>query len=184
MPGTGEKIKKLCKNKGIQIHFKGTNTLRTLLGNPKDMDPKNSQTGIIYHYKCPQINCPSAYIGGSGRSLGERIKEHFKAPSPIHLHSTTTGHPMDPEQFSIVQKEVNNHSRTIKEAMFIPNPQQEPGEIPTPTHIGPPATSISYTAVQAIQPSSAPNPPPKTTHPYWFLTPSIGHTLMFPPLSI
>ena len=38
---------------------------------------------------------------------------------PIHLHSTTTRHPMDPEQFSIVHKEVNSHSRTIKEAMFI-----------------------------------------------------------------
>ena len=67
----------------------------------------------------PQINCPSAYIVESGRSLGERVKEHFKAPSPIHLHSTTAGHPMDPEQFNIVHKEVNSHSRTIKEAMFI-----------------------------------------------------------------
>ena len=51
--------------------------------------------------------------------MGERVKEHFKAPSPIHLHSTTTGHPMDPEQFNIVHNEVNSHSRTIKEAMFI-----------------------------------------------------------------
>ena len=91
----------------------------TLLGNPKDKDPKINQSGIIYHYKCPQINCPSAYIAESGRSLGDRVKEHFKAPSPIHLHSTTTGHPMDPEQFNIVHKEVNSHSRTIKEAMFI-----------------------------------------------------------------
>ena len=104
MPGTGEKFKKLCKSKGIQVHFKGTNTLRTLLSNPKDKDPQNSQTDIIYHYKCPQINCPSAYIGESGRSLAERVKEHLKAPSPIHLHSTTTGHHMDPEQFSIVHK--------------------------------------------------------------------------------
>ena len=102
MPTTGEKFRKLCKKKGIQIHFKGTNTLRTALGNPKDKDPKNNQTGIIYHYQCPQINCPSAYISELGRSLGERVKEHFKAPSPIHLHSTTTWHPMDPEQFNIV----------------------------------------------------------------------------------
>ena len=29
--GTGEKFKKVCKFKGIQVHFKGTNTLRTLL---------------------------------------------------------------------------------------------------------------------------------------------------------
>ena len=67
----------------------------------------------------PPKNCPSAYIGESGRSFAERVKEHFKAPSPIHLHSTTTGHPMDPEQFNIVHKEANSHSRTIKEAMFI-----------------------------------------------------------------
>ena len=118
MPRIGDKFKKVCKNKGIQVHYKGTNTLRTLLGSPKDKGPKNNQTGIIYHYKCPQINCPSAYIGDSGRSLRERVKEHFKAPSPIHLHSTTTGHPMELEQFNIVHKEVNSHSRTIKEAIF------------------------------------------------------------------
>ena len=88
MPGTGEKFRKMCKRKGIQVHFKGTNTLRTMLGSPKDKDPKNNQTGIIYCYKCPQINCPSTYIGESGRSLGERVKEHFKAPPhpPAQYH--------------------------------------------------------------------------------------------------
>ena len=119
IPSTSEKFKKLCKRKGIKVHFKGTNTLRTALGNRKDKDPKANQTGIIYHYQCPHINCPGAYIGESGRTLGDRVKEHFKAPSPIHLHSTTTGHPMDLNQFNIVHKEVNGHSRTIKEAMFI-----------------------------------------------------------------
>ena len=101
------------------MHFKGTNTLRTALGNPKDKDPKINQTGIIYHYQCPHINCPSAYIGEPCRSLGERVKEHFKAQSPIHHHSTTTGHPMDPNHFNIMHKEVNSQSRTIKEAMLI-----------------------------------------------------------------
>ena len=45
IPGTSEKFKKLCKAKGIQVHYKGTNTLRTLLGNPKDRDPKANKTG-------------------------------------------------------------------------------------------------------------------------------------------
>ena len=111
---TSEKFKRLCKNRGIQVHFRGTNTLRTALGNPKDKDPKSNQTGIIYKFQCT-----NSYIGESGRSLGERVKEHFKAPSPIHHHSTTTGHHMDPQQFNIVHKEVNSFSRTIKEAMFI-----------------------------------------------------------------
>ena len=116
---TSEKFKRLCKNRGIQDHFRGTNTLRTALGNPKDKDPKSNQTGINYKYQCPHIQCTSSYIGESGRSLGERVKEHFKAPSPIHHHSATTGHPLDPRQFNIVHKEVNSFSRTIKEAMFI-----------------------------------------------------------------
>ena len=119
IPGTSEKFKKLCKAKGIQVHYKGTNTLRTLLGNPKDKDPKTNKSGIIYHYKCPHITCPDAYIGESGRALGDQVKEHLKAPSPIHQHSTTTVHPLDPDQFNIVHKEVCSHSRTIKEAMFI-----------------------------------------------------------------
>ena len=183
MPGLGEKFMKLCKSKGIQVHYKGTNTLRTLLGNLKDKDPKNNQTGIIYHYKCPPINCPSAYIGESGRSLGERVKEHLKAPSPIHLHSTTTGHPMDPEQFSIMHKEVRNHSRTIKEAMFIcvqdPTLNRNLGKYQLQLiwdHL------LQASPTLQCKPSSLPAPPPPPKTP--LLVPTTPHplvTLLVPP---
>ena len=119
IPHTADRFKKLCKSRGIQVHFKGTNTLRTTLGNHKDKDPKTKQTGVIYKYQCPHVQCSSSYIGESGRSLGDQVKEHLKAPSPIHLHSTTTGHLLDPNQFNIMHKEVHGQSRTIKEAMFI-----------------------------------------------------------------
>ena len=183
MPNTGEKFRKLCKKKGIQAHFKGTNTLRTALGNPKDKDPKNNQTGIIHHYQCPQINCTSAYIGESGRSLGERVKDHFKAPSRIHLHSTTTGHPVDPEQFSIVhrgQQPFQDHQESYVHLHAGPKPQQEPWEVPATSHMGPPPSGITHPSVQAFRPSNythfhlTPHPPtgpPPLTHsshsPYW-----------------
>ena len=64
----------------------------------------------------PHINCPSAYIGESGRSLGEKVKEHSKAPSPIHHYSATTGYPMDPDQFNIVHKKLT----------AIPGPSRRP----------------------------------------------------------
>ena len=99
----------------LQGHQHPQDTVRQ----PKDKDPKSNKTGIIYHYKCPHINCLEEYIRESGRALGDRVKEHLKAPSPIHQHSTTTGHPLDPELFIIIHKEVNSHSRTIKESMFI-----------------------------------------------------------------
>ena len=181
MPNTGEKFRKLCKKKGIQVHFKGTNTLRTALSNPKDKDPKHNQTGIIC--QCLQINCPNAYIGESVRSLGERVKEHFKAPSPIHLHSTTTGHPMDPEQFNIVHKEVNSHSRTTKEAVFIHMQYQTPnrnlGKYQLP-HIwdhlllASPTLQCSLPAFQLHPPPNPPTGPPSSYCPYWW-----GHILLW-----
>ena len=61
--GISEKFKELCKSKGIQGFFKGTDTLRTQLLTSKDKDPKLQKRGIIYHYKCPHINCTEVYIG-------------------------------------------------------------------------------------------------------------------------
>ena len=91
----------------------------TQLVNPNNKDPKTHKSGIIYHYKCPQINCSEAYIGESGRTLGGGVKEHLKAPSPIFYHSAATGHVVDSDNSNIIHKEVHSHSRTIKEAMFI-----------------------------------------------------------------
>ena len=87
--------------------------------NPKDKDPKTHKSGIIYQYRCLHINCQEAYIGESDRVLGDRVKGHLKAPSPIFHHSSSTGHPLDPDNFNIIHKELHSHSRTIKEAMFI-----------------------------------------------------------------
>ena len=82
---------------------------------------------------------------------GGRVKEHFKVPSPIHHHSTTTEHPMDPHQFNIVHKEVNSLSRTIKKAMFIcvqDPPKQELGQVTAATHMGQSSTSLTHVPTQ------------------------------------
>ena len=117
--GIGEKFKKICNKQGIHLHFKGTNTVKQLLMVPKDKDPKLTKSGIIYRYQCPNINCTEQYIGESGRSLGDRYREHLKAPSPIHMHTSTTGHPVSPDCFTIVDRKSQGLSRNIKEAMYI-----------------------------------------------------------------
>ena len=86
---------------------------------PKDKDHKLQKSGIIYNYKCPHTNCPQQYIGESVRTLGDRVKEHLRAPSPIHQYSSTTGDPISPECFTIVHRETQGVTRYIKEAMFI-----------------------------------------------------------------
>ena len=115
----GKKFKKTCNRKGIQVYFKGTNTIRSLLMAPKDRDNKLQKNGIIYRYQSPQINHPRQYIGESGRTFGDRYKEHLKAPSPIHLHSSTTGHPVNPDHFTIIDREPQGNIKNIKEAMYI-----------------------------------------------------------------
>ena len=114
----GEKFKKTYNKQGIQIHFKGTNTIKQLLMAPKDKDSTLWKSGLIYKCKGPHVNCTEEYIGQSGRTFGDRFKEHLKAPSPIHLHTTTTGHPVSPECFSIVGR-VSRLNQEHQGAMYI-----------------------------------------------------------------
>ena len=119
IPGFEEKFKRTCNKQGFQVHFKGTNTIKQLLMAPKDKDPKLAKSGDIYKYKCPTINCTEEYIGELGRTFGDRYKEYLKGPSLIQLHTTSTGHPVSPECFSIVEREAQVMVRNIKEAMYI-----------------------------------------------------------------
>ena len=49
----------------------------------------------------------------------ERFKEHLKTLSPIHDHSTISGHNVTIDNFEIVGREGQNLLRTIKEALYI-----------------------------------------------------------------
>ena len=84
--GTAESIKHICGKYGIQVHFKGNTTIKKILMKPKDRDPKDSKSSLIYSYQCPQLDCNEEYIGETGRTTGERRKEHLKQASPsIHI---------------------------------------------------------------------------------------------------
>ena len=119
MKDLSEKFQKTCNSIGIQVHFKGTNINKSLLMASKDKDNKIQKSGVIYWFKCPHSNYHEKYIGESGRSFGERLKEHLRAPSPIYHHGHTTGHPINQECFTRVERELQGIIRTIKEAMYI-----------------------------------------------------------------
>ena len=91
--GLYESIKRICGGYGIQAHFTGGRTIKSLLVSPKDKDPMVNQSGTIYWYQCGGLACDEEYIGETSRTFGERYKEHLKAPSAIHHHSSQTGHP-------------------------------------------------------------------------------------------
>ena len=86
--GLCEIIKKICGRYGIQTHFKGGRTIKNLLVSSKDKDPMVNQSGAIYWYQCGDLTCDDEYIGETSKTFGERCKEHLKAPSAIHHHSS------------------------------------------------------------------------------------------------
>ena len=117
--GLGESIKCTCSKCGIQIHFRGNRTLKQVLVTPKDKDPKEKKSGVIYCYQCVAIDCGEEYIGETSRTLGERYKEHLREPSSIQVNSLTTGHQLSQDNFSIIGREGWDITRLIKESVFI-----------------------------------------------------------------
>ena len=117
--GLGGKFKRTCNSLGIQAHFRGTNTIQTLLMASKDRNNKLQKTWDIYRFKCPHINRQEEYIEESGRSFWDHLKEHLRAPSPIYQHNHSTGHLVSPDCFTIVNRQPQGFTRNIKGAMYI-----------------------------------------------------------------
>ena len=117
--GLSESIKNIGRKFGVQMHCKGGTTIKNLLMSPKDKDPIQKQSGVIYRYHCDRVDCDEEYIGESSRTFGERFKEHLKSPSPIYDHSYISGHSVTINNLKIVGREDLNQIRTIKEALYI-----------------------------------------------------------------
>ena len=117
--GLSESMKNICNKHGVQVHYRGSNTIKGLLMDLKDKDHITMKSGIIYRFKCHRVDCDDEYIGDSSRTFGERFKKHIKAPSPIYDHQNITGHDTTIENFIIVGREDQNLIRAIKEAIYI-----------------------------------------------------------------
>ena len=112
-------LRTLARSMGVAVYFKGNRTLKNILVSPKDKDEMANKSSIIYSYCCGEIGCDEEYVGESGRTFGERFKEHLKTPSPICHHQNISGHITSMDNFKILDREENNMARTIQEAMFI-----------------------------------------------------------------
>ena len=94
-------------------------TIKQTLMKPKDQDPKDNKSRLIYSYKCQDLTCGEKYIGKTSRVLGDRHKAHLKGPSPIHAHIQHTGHSSTADNFNIIGREERDLARSIKEAIYI-----------------------------------------------------------------
>ena len=80
--GMSESCKNICRKHGIEMYFKGGNTIKNLLVDPKDRGKILQKSGVIYRFKCDMVDCWEEYIGESGRTFAKRFREHIRAPHP------------------------------------------------------------------------------------------------------
>ena len=114
-----ESFKNVWNKVGVQVHFKGNNTIHNILVAPSNKDTITQKSGVVYRFKCTQTDCKEKYIGESGRTFEERLKEHCWAPSPIYELSNTSGNCINVDSFTTVGREMHGITRTIRKAMFI-----------------------------------------------------------------
>ena len=74
--GIRKSFKNVCDKTGVQVHFKGSNTIKNLLVVPKDKDSITNKEGVIYRYKCDNVGCTVEYIGKIGRTFEDRYMVH------------------------------------------------------------------------------------------------------------
>ena len=98
-----------------------TRTLRSVL--VKKRPAPSEVFGVVYRIMCS--DCSWSYVGETGRSLQERQKEHARAirdmdvgRSEIVKHMMETGHRVDPQTASVIDRESDWRRRVVKEAYW------------------------------------------------------------------
>ena len=100
MKGLSYALRRTYDKFGIHTYFKPQNTLRRIIGSPKDkLDPLDT-CGPIYLIKCEgdgSTKCHHSYVGETERSLRARVAEHLRpssVSSEVSSTSIRTSHPV------------------------------------------------------------------------------------------
>ena len=81
------------------------------------------------------------FTGKTGRTFGNRYKEHLRVPSPIHDHTSTMGHPIKVNNFSIKDRVSSSLNRNLGKCQL---PHLWMGCCSPPTVIPPHPSHVPY----------------------------------------
>ena len=97
-----------------------------MISRPKDKLEDSKKTGVVY--KIPCADCPTVYIGETGRSLQTRRTEHQRSvrlaytdKSAVSEHANTLHHDIDWDGTEVLRTEPRWHQRRWLEALLIAN---------------------------------------------------------------
>ena len=122
--GLSEKLRRIFKDQGIPVSFKPKNTLRQALVHPKDKQPKDKQSNIVYAIQCKDSGCDDLYIGETKQTLAKRMYQHRRAStgcgdSAVYSHLDSTNHSFDNKDVKILDRESRWFERGVKEAIYV-----------------------------------------------------------------
>ena len=122
--GVSEPISRILRTAGLKVAMKPQQTLRQMLGTPKDKDDLLDKAGVVYQIECK--DCEASYVGQTGRHLRERVKEHTKAlekgnimNSGVAEHAFEAHHNIDLDNIRVLDVENNQSKRLVREALRI-----------------------------------------------------------------
>ena len=137
--GLSEQLRGCLQQQGIRAVFKSETTLRSHLVRPKDAVEPTKQDGVVYRIPC---ECGKVYIGETGRSMQDRIKEHKRyirlartQTSAVSEHANDTGHNPLWNEVKFIDRDPHWYTRRVKEAIHIrhhPNNINRDSEIQIP----------------------------------------------------
>ena len=119
-----ESIRRILSPLKIRTCFRPHRTLRQALVNLKDRVPFQQKAGVIYRIPCS--GCPRVYVGQTGRTLAQRLKEHKRALVSGHLaqsavaeHAAQELHDIDWEGATVMDIQQQYHQRCLLELWHI-----------------------------------------------------------------
>ena len=137
--GVTEGVSRIFNKHSVSTAVKPLQTLRNILVHPKDNIDPLDRSKIVYRIACR--SCDTVYIGETGRKLDTRVKEQEKDvytnrmkaytryskkeslteinKSAITDHVNQHNHDIDWDSVSVVDRESDWKTRTIKEAVHI-----------------------------------------------------------------
>ena len=124
--GVSEAIRRVLKDLDITTSFRPMTSLRKVLSHPKDPLPPSTRSGVIYQIPCR--DCDKSYIGQTGRTLLQRIKEHQRAVKTMNTdNSALAEHVWSEydhigwEDATVLDQHSFLHSRCVMESWYINN---------------------------------------------------------------
>ena len=149
---TAEKFKRLCKCRGIQVHFKGTNTSEQPWETPRTRTPNPTKQESSTSTNAHTSTVPVPTLGNLAGPWGKELRNILRPPPPYTFTAPPQDTPWTPTNLTLYTRRWTARpgpSRRLCLSMFRTPSQQKFGKISATAYMGSSATGLTNVPAQA-----------------------------------